>query len=145
MIKIGSLAPALLVAAALAGCAAPGAPGAAAGPSNRLVVQVSDSDAARWNMTLNNIANVQADVGAANLDVVLVAYGPGIGMLRAEALTANRVSDAIKRGVKVVACENTLTTLKVSKADMHPEIGYVPAGASEIMRRQQQGYAYLRP
>ena len=145
MIKIGSLAPALLVAAALAGCAAPGAPGASAGPSNRLVVQVSDGDAARWNMTLNNIANVQADVGAANLDVVLVAYGPGIGMLRAEALTANRVSDAIKRGVKVVACENTLTTLKVSKADMHPQIGYVPAGASEIMRRQQQGYAYLRP
>ena len=145
MKKIASLASALLVTAALAGCAAPGAPGSAAGPANRLVVQVSDGDAARWNMTLNNIANVQADVGADKLDVVLVAYGPGIGMLRAEALSANRVSDAIKRGVKVVACENTLATLKVSKADMHPEIGYVPAGAAEIMRRQQQGYAYLRP
>jgi len=28
---------------------------------------------------------------------------------------------------------------------VHPGIGYVPAGAVEIMRRQQQGFAYLRP
>jgi intracellular sulfur oxidation DsrE/DsrF family protein len=125
-----------------AGCASTGG---TAAPAHRLVVQVSDGEASRWNMALNNIANVQAEVGEKNLDVVLVAYGPGIGMLKAEALTANRVSDAIRRGVRVVACENTLTNLKVSKADMHPQIGYVPAGASEIMRLQQQGYAYLRP
>ena len=55
------------------------------------------------------------------------------------------IQKAMKAGVKVVACENTLTSLKIAKDEMHPGIGYVPAGAVEIMRRQQQGFAYLRP
>jgi intracellular sulfur oxidation DsrE/DsrF family protein len=28
---------------------------------------------------------------------------------------------------------------------MLPTIGYVPAGVDEIMQKQQQGWAYLRP
>ena len=119
-------------------------PAATAGV-NRLVVQVSDGDAARWNMALNNIRNVQSELGVANVDVVLVAYGPGIGMLKFDAVTATRVSEAIKSGVKVLACENTLVALKVSRSDMHSDIGYVAAGVVEIMKRQQQGYIYLRP
>ena len=32
-----------------------------------------------------------------------------------------------------------------SLADMLKGIGYVPAGVIELMQRQQQGYAYIRP
>ena len=113
--------------------------------ANRLVVQVTDGEAQRWNMALNNIRNLQTELGAANVEVELVAYGPGINMLKADATTANRISDAIKSGVKIVACENSLKAMKVGKEDMHGEIGYVPAGVVEIMRKQQEGWAYLRP
>ena len=30
-------------------------------------------------------------------------------------------------------------------ADMLPNIGYVPAGVVELMQKQQQGFAYIRP
>ena len=30
-------------------------------------------------------------------------------------------------------------------ADMHPGVGYVPAGVVQITKRQQDGWAYLRP
>jgi len=113
--------------------------------ANRLVVQVSDGEAQRWNMALNNIRNLQSELGAANVEVELVAYGPGINMLKADATTANRISDAIRSGVKIVACENSLKAMKVGKEDMHEQIGYVPAGVVEIMRRQQEGWAYIRP
>ena len=106
---------------------------------------LTDGEAQRWNMALNNIRNLQTELGAANVEVELVAYGPGINMLKADATTANRISDAIKSGVKVVACENSLKAMKVGKEDMHAEIGYVPAGVVEIMRKQQEGWAYLRP
>ena len=106
---------------------------------------MTDGEAQRWNMALNNIRNLQTELGAANVEVELVAYGPGINMLKADATTANRISDAIKSGVKIVACENSLKAMKVSKDDMHGEIGYVPAGVVEIMRKQQEGWAYLRP
>ena len=111
---------------------------------NRLVVQVSDGDSARWNMVLNNIKNVQSELGK-NVEIELVAYGPGIGILTFDAPTSGRIADAVKSGVKVVACENTMTVQNISKKDMHPDIDYVSAGAVEIMRKQLQGWAYLRP
>lgn len=52
---------------------------------HKIVIQVSDDDAAKWNLAMNNAKNLQDDVGAANVDVGIVAYGPGIGMLKADA------------------------------------------------------------
>ncbi len=117
----------------------------AAPPQNRVVVQVSDADPAKWNLALNNARNLQSDLGAANVEIEIVAYGPGIGMLKSESIVANRVGDALGAGVKIVACENTMHAQKLVKADMLDRIGYVGAGVVEIMQRQQQGWAYLRP
>jgi uncharacterized protein len=114
-------------------------------PQNRVVMQVSDSDPAKWNLALNNARNLQADLGAKNVEIEIVAYGPGIGMLKAESIVGNRIGDALGAGVKIVACENTMQTQKLVKADMLDGIGYVGAGVVEIMHRQQQGWAYLRP
>ncbi len=112
---------------------------------DRMVVQISESDAKRWNLALNNIKNVQSGIGADKVDIELVAFGPGIDMLKGDSVVANRIQDALAAGVKVVACENTLTAQKVSKDDMLAGIGYVPAGAIEIMRKQAEGWSYLRP
>jgi intracellular sulfur oxidation DsrE/DsrF family protein len=106
---------------------------------------MSESDPAKWNLALNNARNIQSDLGAANVDIELVAYGPGIGMLKADSIVANRVDEALAAGVKVVACENTMQAQKIPKADMMSKIAYVPAGVVEIMQRQQQGWAYIRP
>lgn len=51
----------------------------------------------------------------------------------------------MKTGVKVVACENSMSVFKVAKADMHAGVGYVPAGIIELTRKQQEGWAYVRP
>lgn len=135
---------ALLGGAMMLGALALPATGLAA-DKGKLVVQVSESNPATWNLALNNIKNVQKDLGKDNVEVEIVAYGPGIGMLKADSEVANRVSEAADAGVKVVACENTMRGQKLTKDDMNPKIGYVPAGVVEIMQRQQQGYAYVRP
>ncbi len=111
----------------------------------RVVVQVSEADPARWNLVLNNVRNLQDELGADKVTVEIVAYGPGIGMLKLDAATNSRVTDAIKAGVAVQACENTMRNQKLERADMHPNVTYVPAGVVQIIRRQQAGWAYLRP
>jgi hypothetical protein len=114
-------------------------------PANKLVMQVSDNDPAKWNLALNNAKNVQADLGAQNVAIEIVAYGPGINMLKADSVAANRIAEAMGAGVKVVACENTMTNQKLDKDTMLNGIGYVKAGVVEIMQKQQAGWAYLRP
>jgi hypothetical protein len=124
---------------------APAARAQGAAPKNRLVIQVTDNDPARWNMILNNAHNAQEDVGAANIEIEIVAYGPGINMLKKESVVGGRIDEAVKSGVKVVACQNTMKGFKLSKDDMLMTVGYVPAGITEIMKKQQEGWAYVRP
>jgi intracellular sulfur oxidation DsrE/DsrF family protein len=112
---------------------------------SRLVIQMSDNDQAKWNLALNNAKNVQEDLGVANVDIEIVAYGPGINMIKLESPVAGRIADAMKAGVKVIACENTMHGQKLTKDDMAPNISYVPAGVTEIMKRQGEGWAYVRP
>ncbi len=124
---------------------APALTAQAAEPANKVVMQVSDNDPGKWNLALNNARNIQADLGASNVAIEIVAYGPGIGMLKADSVVGNRIGEAVASGVKVVACENTMRGQKLGKQDMLNGIDYVPAGVVELMQRQQQGWAYIRP
>ncbi len=112
---------------------------------NKLVIQVSDNDPGKWNLALNNAQNVIQDLGASTVALEIVVYGPGIGMLKLDSPVAARIAAALKGGMQIVACENTLRAQKLSRADMLPDIAYVPAGVVELMQKQQQGYAYIRP
>jgi intracellular sulfur oxidation DsrE/DsrF family protein len=140
---------ALMMSAVLAASLVIAAPALAQAPQAsvrpRVVLQMSEADPAKWSLALNNAKNIQADLGAANVDIELVAYGPGIGMLRTDSIVGNRIDEAVAAGVKVVACENTMRNQKLTQADMLAKIGYVESGVVEIMRRQQQGWSYIRP
>lgn len=111
----------------------------------KVILQVSDNDEGKWNLALNNAKNLQSAFGKDQVDIEIVVYGPGIGMLKAESTVGNRVADAGMAGVKVVACENTMKAQKLKKDDMLASIGYVSGGVVEIMERQKQGWAYIRP
>jgi uncharacterized protein len=118
---------------------------ASAERQHKVVFQVSDADPAKWNLALNNARNVQQDLGKDKVAIEIVAYGPGIGMLRLDSVAGARVAEAMASGVSVVACENTMRNQKIGRDDMLPKIGYVAAGVVQLMTRQQEGYAYIRP
>lgn len=117
----------------------------AAATKERVVIQVSDADAGKWNLALNNAKNVQQAFGADKVDIEIVAYGPGIGMLKMDSVVGNRVDQSKKEGIEIVACQNTMKNMKLTDADMLPNTSYVPSGVVEIIKKQQQGYAYIRP
>ena len=120
-------------------------PAAAQTAKQRVIFQVSDNDPAKWNLALNNARNVQQDLGKGNVEIEIVAYGPGLSMLKAESPVASRLAAALDASVGLLACENTMQNTKVSKGDMYGGIGYVQAGVTHIMKRQQEGWAYIRP
>lgn len=113
--------------------------------ANKVVMQVSDNDPAKWNLALNNARNLQADLGRDKVEIEIVAYGPGLGMLKLDSSVANRIDEALDAGTKIVACENTMSAQKLTRNDMLPKIAYVKAGVVELMQKQQQGWAYIRP
>jgi len=117
----------------------------AAATKEKVVIQVSDADTGKWNLALNNAKNVQTAFGADKVDIEIVAYGPGIGMLKMDSVVANRIDESKKSGIAIVACQNTMKAMKLTDADMLTNTSYVPSGVVEIIKKQQHGYAYIRP
>lgn len=111
----------------------------------QVIIQVSDGDPKTWKQALNVVRNVQNAYGKDNVEIEVVAFGHGIGMLMMDSVVGNRVDDALKAGIQVNACQNTMRGRKLSKDEMLPNIGYVPAGVIQIIARQRQGWAVLRP
>lgn len=116
-----------------------------AGAPKGVVIQVSEADPAKWEMALINARNVRKAYGAKSVGVEIVAYGPGLKMLRSDSPVASGVEEARKNGVKLKACGNTMSMTHTTRAELDAGVDVVPAGIVEIMERQQEGYAYVRP
>lgn len=110
-----------------------------------LVMQVSDADPGKWNLALSNAKNAQQDYGADKIEVEIVTYGPGIGMLKSDSAVAKRIEEAKQTGITIVACQNTMRAMKLTESDMLPNTSYVPSGVVELIKKQREGYAYIRP
>ena len=150
-----ALMRALAVAAALVAGIVVTVPAEAAGKTHRIVFQIDQNDPALMNLVLNNVDNVMAyyhDKGE-QAEIEVVAYGPGLHMLRAD---TSPVKDRLKRlkqdsfpsRVTLSACGNTMTGME--KKEGHPiaivpEASIVPAGVVRITELQEAGWSYIRP
>ena len=128
---------------------------AADGKTHRIAIQVDQNDPAVMNMVLNNATNVIEHYRGKgeDVDVEIVAYGPGMHMLRAD---SSPVQDRIKHLKEMVfpgkiqfsACNNTKQGME--KTEGHaitilPEATIVPSGVVRLMELQEQGWSYVRP
>ncbi len=111
----------------------------------KVVLQVSDNDPAKWNLALNNANNIQHDLGKGNVDIEIVAYGPGLGMLKGDSKVSPRLAQALDNSIGLMACENTMRNTKTTKDQMYSGISYVGAGVVHIMKREREGWQYIRP
>lgn len=109
----------------------------------RVVIQVSTPEQRLWNQALNYLENLREIYGPDNIELEIVALGLGIGLLKLESTQGPRVADAVKAGVHISACEVTMRRQKLARADMLPDIGYVPAGLGQVIKRQREGWAYV--
>ena len=143
-ISLRSLLSALLVAGALvAGYFLPAS--AQAADKYRVVFHVTESNPEKWNIVLNNVGNVQKDLGKDNVQIEVVTHGPGIDMLKADSKVAARLAQALDNNVVLDACENTMRAAHVTKADMYGGVSFVPSGVVHILQREREGWLYLRP
>ena len=144
----------VLVACALALVALPGF-AAEKAASHRIVIQVSQNDPERMDLALNNTSNaIKYYTGKGeSIEVEVVAYGPGLNMLRED---TSPVKDRIKSlkassvggDVHFSACHNT--QMAMEKREGHPipiipEATVVPAGIVRLTQLEEEGWSYIRP
>jgi intracellular sulfur oxidation DsrE/DsrF family protein len=104
----------------------------------------------KWKVVLGNIANLLNDAGEEKVDIVVLANGFSVyGYADPDKIAPMEQLSA--QGVKFVACQSSLKNMcqegvACLKEELLPSfIGIVPLGITEIIRRQQDGFAYVKP
>lgn len=105
----------------------------------------------KWKHALINVKNMIAYYDEnqqpytievlANSDAVqqlVQAYAKTIGL-------ADSITPLADKGVVFAACNNALRNAKISPDSLFPFVKVVPAGVVELVQRQAEGYAYIKP
>ena len=117
--------------------------------SEHLVLQITESDMQRQNLVLNVANNVlKARGGPDQIDVEVVAFGPGISMLFANNHHAERIQSLADQGVRFSACRNSIAaaTRKLGEEPgINPAAEPVEAGIARILDLVDAEYVLVRP
>ena len=127
----------------------------AADKAHHISIQIDQNDPQVMNLVLNNATNVVEHYRAGNedVDIDIVAYGPGLHMLRSD---TSPVQDRIKRlkdlvfpgKIQFSACNNTKQGMEKTEGkaiSVVSDATIVPSGVVRLMELQEQGWSYVRP
>jgi intracellular sulfur oxidation DsrE/DsrF family protein len=152
-----NLARLLAVAAALIAGAIFAAPGHAAEKvkSHHIAYQIDQNDPELMNLVLNNVSNMMQYYHSKGeqAEIEVVAYGPGLNMLRDDKSPVKERLKQIKQvsfpsSVTYSACH--VTMMGMEKKEGHPitlvsEARVVPGGVVRLTELQEAGWSYIRP
>ena len=116
---------------------------------HRIAIQIDQNDPALMNLVLNNVSNLTEYYHSKGeqVQIEVVAYGPGLNMLREDKSPVKDRLKRIKEGsfpstVNFSACHNTM--MGMEKAEGHPipivpQASVVPAGGGALERVARAG------
>ena len=109
---------------------------------------MNKNDLALQAEVLSNIVNISKFYGVDNVELEIVAYGPGIYFLSTESKFRKRIESLMLQDVVFTACGDTINTVKRDKGieiKLIDDVVIVPNGIPRIMWLQEHGFSYLSP
>ncbi len=112
-----------------------------------LVLQLSDRDASKQALVLSVANNLLKNYDPDKIAIEVVAFGPGIDLLRAESPNRTRVDSLVSQGVQFDICMNTVDTLEREgkHVNINPKAVKVQVGVARILALTAKGYTLVRP
>jgi intracellular sulfur oxidation DsrE/DsrF family protein len=115
--------------------------------THKLVLQLSDGSMDKQNAIISAANSVLKDYPN-TVSIVVVAFGPGVQILYANAPLREAVDSLVSQGVEFDVCMNTIDTIKRKTGHapkLNPHATPVPYGIPRIMELVSEGYILVRP
>lgn len=109
----------------------------------RAVFHLDEDDDERVLLLFANVRNLMADIK--NVEIEVVAYSNGVSVLLRDSEYSDMICELIDDGVGFAACFNTMKSLGITSGDLVEGVDTVSSGVGEIVRKQAEGWAYIRP
>ena len=112
----------------------------------QVIFHLDEEPLEKVTFVLNNILNLLNDLGSQNVDVELLVNGPAVKAFKAEESPISElISRVLDQSVAIVLCNNALNLFELKPKEMLPDAIVVPSGVGELVRKQAEGWAYIRP
>ena len=115
---------------------------------HKVVLQLSDNDVRKQNLVISVANNLLKFYDPDKVAIEVVAFGPGIELLRSESPARKQIESLIAQGVRFDVCLNTVDTIE-RETGRRPEImpGATPVqvGVGQILFLTENGYTLVRP
>ncbi|MCF8129215.1 MAG: DsrE family protein [Deltaproteobacteria bacterium] len=113
----------------------------------RVVFHLDADEGKRLVMALNNIGNLLKEIPPAQASICLVANGSAVKLFHRDyAADENvRVKELAGKGVHFLMCNNSLNNFNIDPRELVAGCTVTKAGVLELIERQADGYAYIKP
>jgi intracellular sulfur oxidation DsrE/DsrF family protein len=115
---------------------------------HRIVLQLSDNDPKKQALVISVAYNLLKLYDPDKVAIEVVAFGPGIDLLRTDNGNRNRVESLIAQGVRFDVCLNTVDTVERDtgkRPEIIPAATPVQVGVGQILLLTENGYTLVRP
>jgi uncharacterized protein len=115
---------------------------------HKIVLQLSDNDPRKQALVISVANNLLKFYDPDKVAVEVVAFGPGIDLLRSESPGRKQVESLIAQGVRFDVCLNTVDTVEREtgrRPDIMPGATPVQVGVGQILFLTENGYTLVRP
>jgi intracellular sulfur oxidation DsrE/DsrF family protein len=114
--------------------------------SYNAIFQLDTNDPKIIKKTIRNINNVLKDPRfTGKLHIELIAFSGGTDAYLKTNEHENEMKALVEKGVILAQCDNTLKELNIKRDQLYDFIGIVRTGAGELIIRQAQGWAVIKP
>ena len=112
----------------------------------RVIFHLDEYNGVQITTLLNNIENLITDLGEDNVQIEVVANAEGVNALlkRPNSHTEQIIKLAAK-GIYFTACSVAVRQIGLSKDRLLEPVDIVRSGIGELVKRQKQGWVYIRP
>lgn len=110
-----------------------------------LLMHMDTEDSALLELTIGNITNYLAALSKEKHDVRLVANADAVKLFTKNCPKSQELRNLCAKGLIIDLCANALRKHNLNKADLLDCCSIVPAGVVEIVRLQNDGFAYVKP
>ncbi|MBV8924372.1 MAG: hypothetical protein JOZ74_03275 [Bradyrhizobium sp.] len=115
---------------------------------HKIVLQLSDNDPRKQALVISVANNLLKFYDPDKVAIEVVAFGPGIDLLRSDNAGRKQVESLIAQGVRFDACLNTVDTIERDsgkRPDIIAAATPVQVGVAQILLLTENGYTLVRP
>jgi intracellular sulfur oxidation DsrE/DsrF family protein len=117
----------------------------ARGKRYRAIFDLSVEGADRWDAALRNVENLRKALGPDQVEVEVVVHGKAYPLVqKTNGAMEERLRGLSESGVRLALCRNTMKRFEVAPDSLFPFVGTVDAAVAELVRKQTEGFAYVK-